>query len=233
MKYLLLQVYNLQSHQLSGPAWLGNEFCDILAVAPAGTPKEQLSLMFEALLAERFKMKFHRETQMTPVYALVVGEGGPKLKKSAADPNSGVSDGKKYVVKQSRGGETISGGGKGVFGEFKLTLANGILRSEFASMTTKALARYLNQGQFDLPVVDMTDLTGSYQIVLEKPTSDMPSSIASADQADASQSLGSAFDPPGTSLRASLEKQRLKLVRKRAPIEKFVIDHIERTPTEN
>jgi uncharacterized protein (TIGR03435 family) len=100
-------------------------------------------------------------------------------------------------------------------------------------MTTKALARYLNQGQFDLPVVDMTDLTGSYQIVLEKPTSDMPSSIASADQADASQSLGSAFDPPGTSLRASLEKQGLKLVRKRAPIEKFVIDHIERTPTEN
>jgi uncharacterized protein (TIGR03435 family) len=120
MKYLLLQVYNLQSHQLSGPAWLDTEFLDILAVAPAGTPKEQLSLMFEALLAERFKMKFHRETQMTPVYALVVGEGGPKLKESAADPNSGVPDGKKYLVKQSRGGESISGGARGHSGSLSL-----------------------------------------------------------------------------------------------------------------
>ena len=42
--------------------------------------------MMRSLLAERFKLKIHREKKDTPVYALVVGKNGPRLKQSA--PNS-------------------------------------------------------------------------------------------------------------------------------------------------
>src|SRR5580658_8127552 len=61
LNYLLAHVYNLKPDQLSGPSWLPDEFFDILATVPAGAPKEQIPLMFESLLAERLKLKFHRE----------------------------------------------------------------------------------------------------------------------------------------------------------------------------
>ena len=44
---------------------------------------------------------------------------------------------------------------------------------------------------------------------------------------------GEASDPSGSSIQVSLGKQGLKLLRKNAPLEKLVIDHIEKTPTEN
>ena len=78
-------MYDLQAYQLSGPAWLDTEPFDILATVPAGAPKDQIPLMFQDLLAERFKLKFHRETQTAASYALVVGEGGPKLKEALPD----------------------------------------------------------------------------------------------------------------------------------------------------
>ena len=33
--------------------------------------------MLQALLAERFKLTIHREPKELPVYALIVGKGGP------------------------------------------------------------------------------------------------------------------------------------------------------------
>ncbi len=85
LNYVLMHVYSLQPDQLSGPSWLPDEFFDILATVPAGAPKEQIPLMFESLLSERFKLKFHRETHAEKVLALVVGKGGPKLKEPLPD----------------------------------------------------------------------------------------------------------------------------------------------------
>jgi uncharacterized protein (TIGR03435 family) len=234
LKYVLMHVFELQAYQLSGPEWLGNKFFDIMAVAPDGTTREQLSLMFEALLKERFKLRFHRENAMVPAYALVLGEDGPKLRKPSPNPNVGSPVDKKYgLVNRSRPGEAISGTDTGEFGEFNLTVANGVAHHEFASMTMNALAKYLNQGQLDLPVIDMTGLTGVYRIVLDTPLDSIPSNGASVAEGDASQGVGGSADPLGTSLKASLEKQGLKLVRRQAPIDKFVIDGIEKSPGEN
>jgi len=44
--------------------------------------------MLQTLLAERFQLKFHRETKELPVYDLVVGNNPPKLKPSAPDVES-------------------------------------------------------------------------------------------------------------------------------------------------
>jgi uncharacterized protein (TIGR03435 family) len=55
---------------------------DIVAKADHAVPKEQLRLMLQSLLADRFKLTLHRETRMTLVYRLVTAKGGPKLEES-------------------------------------------------------------------------------------------------------------------------------------------------------
>jgi uncharacterized protein (TIGR03435 family) len=81
----------------------------------------------------------------------------------------------------------------------------------------------------------MTELEGSYQVTLDISSSDFPRvrAVQPADQGAAGQAVPAASEPSGSSVRASLEKLGLKLERRRLPIEKFVVDHIERKPTEN
>jgi uncharacterized protein (TIGR03435 family) len=55
---------------------------DIVAKADHAVPKEQLRLMLQFLLADRFKLTLHRETRMSLVYRLVTARGGPKLEES-------------------------------------------------------------------------------------------------------------------------------------------------------
>src|SRR5262249_31045275 len=56
------------------------------AEIPSTTTVEQLRQMVQTMLADRFKLSFHWETQNVPGYALVVAKRGPKLKlKDAAD----------------------------------------------------------------------------------------------------------------------------------------------------
>jgi uncharacterized protein (TIGR03435 family) len=224
LKYVLMHVYDLQPTQISGPGWMDTDFFDILAVVPPGTPKEQVQLMFEALLADRFKLKFHRETRTERAYALVVAKGGPKLKEAVPyDP-----DAYKDAIHMSGSDEnrTISGASSGPFGPFKMTVANGVLHSEFAGMSTKDLAKYLSQGQLDLPVVDMTGLTGSYQVSLD---------FGARTPGGPPATLGEAPDPDPTagSLLESLHKLGLNLDRRNESVEKFIVDSADRVPTEN
>src|SRR5882724_3805558 len=73
--------------QLDGPEWIkrkGEFIYDIVAKAPADTPREQLQLMLRALLNERFKLVLHREQRQATYLALVQGKKGLKLEE--ADP---------------------------------------------------------------------------------------------------------------------------------------------------
>jgi hypothetical protein len=79
VKFVLMHVADLLPEQITGPGWLDTQFFDIQAIVPAGTPTRQIPLMLQSLLAERFKMKFHREPYTAPIYALAVAKGGPKL----------------------------------------------------------------------------------------------------------------------------------------------------------
>jgi uncharacterized protein (TIGR03435 family) len=54
----------------------------IEAKCPANTTKDQMRLMMQALLADRFKLTVHYESKESPVYALTLvkaGKLGPKL----------------------------------------------------------------------------------------------------------------------------------------------------------
>ena len=64
---------------------------DIVAKAEHEVPRDQLLLMLQTLLADRFSLTLHRENKVQPVYKLVIAKGGPKLKESQGpqprDPN--------------------------------------------------------------------------------------------------------------------------------------------------
>ena len=67
------------SRVIGGPAWLDSEGYDIEAKPAAGTGPKQIWLMWQSLLADRFKLRFHRETRELPIFDLTLAKSGPKL----------------------------------------------------------------------------------------------------------------------------------------------------------
>jgi uncharacterized protein (TIGR03435 family) len=104
LKNVLMNAYGVKGYQISGPSWLDSERYDIAAKIPQGTTKEQFMLMLQNLLDERFKLKLHREKKDLPMYALVVGKNGPKMKESADVPGPG--DGAAPGIGGAAGGAT-------------------------------------------------------------------------------------------------------------------------------
>src|SRR5215831_6464515 len=79
---LVRTAYEIKPHQLVAPDWMKgpsmNDRWDIQAKLPEGTNKDQVPEMLQVLLAERFKVKVHKEAKEQTVYGLVVAKGGPK-----------------------------------------------------------------------------------------------------------------------------------------------------------
>ena len=71
---------------LGGPGWTDTAPFDIEAKTedPSAATEEQLRLMLQTLLADRFKLKFHHETREVSGFAFVVAKDGPKLKEADA-----------------------------------------------------------------------------------------------------------------------------------------------------
>src|ERR1700722_3983486 len=89
LKNLLVNAFGVKTYQISGPAWIDTERFDIVAKVPQGATKDDVKLMLQNLLAERFKLTLHREKKDLPMYALVVAKRGPTMKESPPDdPNA-------------------------------------------------------------------------------------------------------------------------------------------------
>jgi len=74
-----------QMQIIGGPNWMETERYDIQAKADCtgGTiSREQTQLMIQSMLEDRFQLKAHLETRELPIYTLVVGKDGPKIKRS-------------------------------------------------------------------------------------------------------------------------------------------------------
>jgi len=65
-----------------GPPWVHRDYYQIEGKAQAPATTKELRGMLQTLLADRFKLKLHREAKEMPVYALVIGNSGPKLQSS-------------------------------------------------------------------------------------------------------------------------------------------------------
>lgn len=160
--------YDVRPYQVTGgPPWIDAEHYAIVAKlenARAGIPKgatrsqqgdaeeEMLRAAMQQLLAERFQLKFHRETKDLPAFALTVAKGGLKMKE----------------VPGAAGSDTSSHGN----GTTRKLTATRIGMPQFAAY----LARQLNR-----PVEDETHASGAYTFTLEW-TPDELKPIAPADQ---------------------------------------------------
>jgi uncharacterized protein (TIGR03435 family) len=87
---VIVNAYGIPAFRLVGaPAWISRERFDITARIPEAHADGQVLLMLQALLAQRFNLKAHRETREQPVYEVVVarsdGRLGPRLTRSDSD----------------------------------------------------------------------------------------------------------------------------------------------------
>lgn len=81
--YKLMPGIQYQSVVSQLPSWASTNSYDIQARAAGNPTKDQMRLMMQSLLADRFKLVVHWEYKQSPVFALVLvkpGKPGPQLK---------------------------------------------------------------------------------------------------------------------------------------------------------
>jgi uncharacterized protein (TIGR03435 family) len=83
MMALFMIAYEVSPLQVSGvpSAFFGKRY-DIEATCEEPITKEQLPRLLRSLMEERFHLSVHREVKELPVYALVVGSGGSRLRET-------------------------------------------------------------------------------------------------------------------------------------------------------
>jgi uncharacterized protein (TIGR03435 family) len=138
---LIMIAYAVHPHQIAdAPDWLGHTPYDIEGKPDfAGEPSfHQQQEMIQKLLADRFKLQFHREKRELSVYAIRLAKGGPKVT-PAVDPN--------HQPDQD---------------------ANGHGAEMTQTYTSVSMADFVLGMQFflDRPLVDQTGLPGRYDIKL-------------------------------------------------------------------
>jgi uncharacterized protein (TIGR03435 family) len=80
LKQLIRGAYALENYQIwGGPGWVDSAGFDLDAKSTDGAGRDQLMLMLQALLADRFKLQFHHEKKELAGFDLVVEKGGPKF----------------------------------------------------------------------------------------------------------------------------------------------------------
>src|SRR6185436_2867695 len=108
LREIVQTAFEVKDYQVIGPEWMKSEHYDIQAKMPEGTPSKQMNQMIQSLLADQFKMQFHRETREMPIYALVVNKGGPHL---TAAYDSSTSNGSNLTPQRTGAPTTIAAGG--------------------------------------------------------------------------------------------------------------------------
>jgi uncharacterized protein (TIGR03435 family) len=155
VKLMIALMYKIPMRQITGdPDWLTTDLYEIDAKANHSYNIDDLHIMFQNLLADEFKLKFHKEIKEGNVYALTIDKSGLKMKENAGD--------QKYNI-------PITGGvGAGFTGD---------------RVDTQYLCWWLGQvlQNDQRPVVDMTGLTKYYDFKLtfvpELPPSVSPETI--------------------------------------------------------
>jgi len=209
LKTLIARAYEMKDYQVSGPDWLDSARFDVVAKIPPNTPPGQVPQMLQTLLAERFKLTAHREQKVMPVYAMVVGKNGPKLK-----PVEGESGGRMRMSIGPRG------------------------RQMSGPATMSALAGGLSQ-MLDRPVVDLTELKGTYDIDLEwvpdeREGGGMMAKMKAMAEAASTDPHGDPLGPNGLSLFGALqERLGLRMEARKSPVDIVVVDSAQQVPTEN
>jgi uncharacterized protein (TIGR03435 family) len=195
-----------QNMILGGPKWVAEDRYDIVAV----TPGEELPIlddqmrMLRQLLTDRFRLTYHLEKKIQPIYILSLAKGGLKLDRSKAQPDQSPALTPTLVPATSGGIDHVSIPGR--------------------NATVRQLASMLQRAVLDRPVVDDTGIDGRYDFDLEW----------TPDEWQFGGTLPVAASNSGKpGLYTAIEQQLgLKLTSTKGDAETLVIDGLDR-PSEN
>jgi uncharacterized protein (TIGR03435 family) len=189
--FLVQWAWDVTPAQIDAPPWFMEACFDIVAKAPGPADETQMRLMLQALLADRFGLRLHKEARVMPVYAITLAKGGPKFQESATE------------------------------GSFALERNNPVvLNWHHARMSD--LAQGIS-GVARQPVIDDTGLKGRYEIHM-----DLSAYLNRAGGAGDGQ-----FDMMSVLFTGLQDLLGLKLEARKQSVDVLVIDHAEKTPTEN
>jgi len=187
--------------------WIESDRYDIVAKTVPTASDDTFRVMVQSMLASRFGLKVHKDTQPSNVYALTAVK--PKFKE--ADPS-----------------ERSTCNFKNADGQRALVCTN-VTMAQFAKNLHEAARGYV-----DHPVIDQTGLKGTYDLtaiwtpvgrLMGGPRPTAPSADGQPVASDR---------PVGLTAFEAIDKQLgLKLSAQKHPMPVIVIDHIDRKPTEN
>jgi uncharacterized protein (TIGR03435 family) len=228
LRMLISAAYGNQNLQFpDGPSWVDTDLWDIEAKAPEGTifavgpgadpVKSALpGLMLQSLLAERFQLKLHHETQQLPVYELSVAKGGLKMKLSAdqsppapLDPNA----------PRPQPGAMLPRGimhfSPGSIGGTAMPISQALLP--------------LLSGQAGRPIIDKTGLLGLYDIELHWTPEPLARNGPTAIGGVAATTTTESADPDSITIFTAIQDQLgMKLDAAKGPVDVLVIDSVQR-----
>jgi uncharacterized protein (TIGR03435 family) len=100
-KTLIENAFGVKEYQvINAPEWTRSERWTLEIKTTAPTNMQQKFQLLEPLMADRFQLKFHRETRMMPIYSLVIAKGGPKLRPSDPDERGSMMFGNQIVARK-------------------------------------------------------------------------------------------------------------------------------------
>src|SRR5580658_4473249 len=201
VNWLIKLAYNVHARQIEGgPAWLDSAKYDSVGRpdTPGQPSRDQMKLMIQKLLADRFQLKFHTEKRELPVYAMVVLKTGAKIAASAGDPNAFPGIG----FSQGPGLLSLIGRNTGLDG----------------------VANALQSNVLDKPVVNQTGLSGRYDFTLKF----TPDATQIANFGALPPGTATDLDAPPDIFAAFQQQLGLKLESTKAAVDVMVIEKIER-----
>jgi uncharacterized protein (TIGR03435 family) len=220
LRYIIQNAYRLRRFQvLGGPDWINSAHYDIEAKAENNPSPQQLWMMLQSLLAERFKLRVRQETRELPIYQLAVAKGGVRLRPPAADGCVARGSGGAAPAPPPRAGQSVIA----ACGTIIAMGGTAGMRMDGGKVVMAELVRVLSS-MLDRPVVDGTGVTSSFDIHLQ----------FNFDQALAGLATDPnhppfAAEPAGPSIFTALQEQLgLRLESAKGPVEVIVIDHVER-----
>ena len=207
LKGLIAAAYRVQEFQIvGGPRWIGSDRFDVEGKAenPRADP-DQLRLMLQSLLEDRFQLKLHRENKQAPIYALVVAKDGPKIKLAPDQTSPPVNGPAEQGAGPNHGAMRIGGGS---------LVGNAVTLSLFIRLLSQRL---------DRTVVDKTNLDGRFDIRL----------YWTPDVGEVALDPGGNPLPPadatGPSIFTAIQEQLgLRLESTTGPVDLIIIDHVEK-----
>ena len=206
MKEMLNFAYDVEEEKITGaPKWTDTDHFDLIAKTPSPVPVEDMRVMLQNLIVQKFKFTFHNADRPMPVFALTVGKRTAKLKD--ADPSN------RSACKRTAGDGSIT------------YACQNTTMAQLAEKVRSAAPGYITS-----PVVDLTNLKGAFDFAITW----TPSQLIAAGAGRGADPAVAATPNGGLTFFEAIDKQLgLKLESQKYPQPVMIIDHLERLPAGN